>query len=74
MSSSERIDDGTVAIEEALSRIGERISESEAAGEICKCKEGMFALAATRRQLFGGGCFFRGGKETSRSNGCAAWR
>src|SRR5947209_2523370 len=44
-------------IEEALSRIGEPISEAQAklaALEDCECKEGMFALAATRRRFFGG--------------------
>src|SRR4051812_29037712 len=44
------------AIEEALSRLGERITEAQAknvaALEDCDCKEGMFALAATRRQVF----------------------
>ena len=55
--SSERTDATTTAIEEALGRIGERISEGEATAEVCKCKEGMFALAATRRQLFGGAGF-----------------
>ena len=44
-------------LEEALSRIGEPITESQARGiaalEGCDCKEGMFALAATRRGLFG---------------------
>src|ERR1044071_1078268 len=46
------------AIEEALSRLGEPITEAQAknvaALEDCDCKEGMFALAATRRQLFAG--------------------
>src|SRR5215471_12911120 len=45
------------AIEDALRRIGEPITETEArvaALEDCECKEGMFALAATRRQLFAG--------------------
>jgi sulfane dehydrogenase subunit SoxC len=51
---SERDDEKTAPIEEALGRIGERISEAEAASEICECRQGMFALAATRRQLFGG--------------------
>ena len=51
---SERLDARTAAIEEALGRIGERISEAEAAAEVCECRRGMFALAATRRQLFGG--------------------
>src|SRR5262249_53910332 len=55
--SSERTDATTTAIEEALGRIGERISEGEATAEVCKCKEGMFALAATRRQLFGSAGF-----------------
>jgi len=48
----------TRAIDEALSRIGKPIPEAQAryvaALEDCECKEGMFALAATRRQLFGG--------------------
>src|SRR5437764_9550103 len=46
------------AAEEALSRLGEPITEAQAeaiaALEDCACKEGMFALAATRRQLFAG--------------------
>src|SRR3954453_534044 len=45
------------AIEQALRRIGEPITEAQAkaaALEDCACKEGMFALAATRRQLFAG--------------------
>src|SRR5215207_7273935 len=45
------------SIEQALSRIGEPITEAQAktaALEDCACKEGMFALAATRRQLFAG--------------------
>jgi sulfane dehydrogenase subunit SoxC len=50
----ERDDEKTAAIEEALGRIGERLSESEAASELCECRQGMFALAATRRHLFGG--------------------
>jgi sulfane dehydrogenase subunit SoxC len=45
-------------LEEALSRIGERISEAQARKlavlEECDCKEGMFALAATRRRILGG--------------------
>ena len=48
----------TRAIDEALSRIGKPIPEAQAryvaALEDCECNEGMFALAATRRQLFGG--------------------
>jgi hypothetical protein len=48
----------TRAIEEALSRLGQPITEGQArnvaALEDCDCKDGMFALAATRRQLFAG--------------------
>ena len=51
---SDRDDARAAAIEEALGGIGQRISEAEAASEVCECKQGMFALAATRRQLFGG--------------------
>src|SRR5258706_5041177 len=50
---TERVDARTAEIEQALGHIGERISE-EAAAEVCECRQGMFALAATRRQLFGG--------------------
>ena len=46
------------AIETALARIGEPITEARckdfALLEDCECKQGMFALAATRRGLFGG--------------------
>ena len=46
------------ALEEALGRIGARISEAQARKlavvEECDCKEGMFALAATRRRMLGG--------------------
>jgi sulfane dehydrogenase subunit SoxC len=46
------------AIEQALARIGQPVTESQAlelaAREDCDCKQGMFALAATRRQMFGG--------------------
>jgi sulfane dehydrogenase subunit SoxC len=55
---SERMEAKAKAIEEALGRIGEPISEAQAKDlavrEDCDCKEGMFALAGTRRQLFGG--------------------
>ena len=55
---SERVDAKTKAIEDALSRLGEPVTEAQAkalaAREDCECKEGMFALAATRRQMFGG--------------------
>ena len=50
---SERVDAKTKAIEDALSRLGEPVTEAQAkalaAREDCECKEGMFALAATRR-------------------------
>ena len=55
---SERLNTKARAIKEALSRIGEPISEAQAkniaAQEDCECKDGMFALAATRRQIFAG--------------------
>src|SRR6266436_5512937 len=54
---SQHPDADVLAIEDALSRIGEPITEAlanAAALEGCECKEGMFALAATRRQLFAG--------------------
>jgi sulfane dehydrogenase subunit SoxC len=55
---SERLNTKARAIQEALSRIGEPISEAQAkniaAPEDCACKDGMFALAATRRQIFAG--------------------
>jgi len=48
----------SAAVEAALRSIGEPISEAQAkeiaALEDCECKEGMFALAATRRHLFTG--------------------
>ena len=46
------------SIEAALRRIGESITEAQAkefaAREQCDCRDGMFALAPTRRGLFGG--------------------
>ena len=43
-------------IEQALARIGEPITEAQAqqlaAAEDCDCKDGMFALAPSRRQMF----------------------
>src|ERR671912_2308469 len=46
------------AFEEALSQIGQSISEAEARvlaeHEECDCKQGMFALAPNRRQMFSG--------------------
>ena len=54
----ERMDAKARAIEEALGRLGEPITEDRArelaTREACECREGMFALAATRRGLFGG--------------------
>jgi sulfane dehydrogenase subunit SoxC len=44
-------------IEEALRQIGEPVTEAQAklaALEDCDCKEGMFALTATRRRFFAG--------------------
>jgi len=56
--SNELLEGQARAIERALSRIGEPISEEEVrrleTREHCECRRGMFALAATRRQLFGG--------------------
>jgi sulfane dehydrogenase subunit SoxC len=56
--SSEHLDAKARAIDEALGRIGQPIAEAQAkriaALEDCECKDGMFALAATRRQLFAG--------------------
>ena len=46
------------AIEQALARIGTPITEAQAqqlaAAEDCDCKDGMFALAPSRRQMFSG--------------------
>ena len=54
----ERLNSKARAIEEALGRLGQPITEAQAKDvaslEDCDCKDGMFALAATRRQLFGG--------------------
>jgi sulfane dehydrogenase subunit SoxC len=45
-------------VEQALARLGEPVTEAQARAvavrEDCDCKEGMFALAPSRRQLFGG--------------------
>ena len=55
---NEPIEERAQAIEKALSRIGQPIGEEEARRlverEACECRQGMFALAATRRQMFGG--------------------
>ena len=56
---SENVEAATEArtMQEALSQIGEPVSEAQAkfaALEDCECKEGMFALAATRRRFFAG--------------------
>jgi hypothetical protein len=54
----ERLDTKARAIEEALGRLGTPIIEAQArelaALEDCACKEGMFALAPSRRQLVAG--------------------
>ncbi|MGZ3290882.1 MAG: molybdopterin-dependent oxidoreductase, partial [Xanthobacteraceae bacterium] len=54
----ERLETKSRAIEEALGRLGQPITEGQArdvaALEDCDCKDGMFALAANRRQLFSG--------------------
>jgi sulfane dehydrogenase subunit SoxC len=54
----ERTTARALEIERALAYLGEPISEAQArdlaAQEDCACKEGMFALAPSRRQLFGG--------------------
>jgi sulfane dehydrogenase subunit SoxC len=46
------------ALEKALGRIGQPVSEAEARAlaerEACDCRQGMFALAPSRRQMFGG--------------------
>ncbi len=53
-----RLDPKARAIEAALRRIGEPITEAQARElaslEDCNCRDGMFALATTRRQLFAG--------------------
>jgi sulfane dehydrogenase subunit SoxC len=55
---ADRTDARARDIEQALARLGEPVSETQArelaAQEDCDCKEGMFALAPSRRQLFGG--------------------
>src|SRR5204863_3337684 len=55
---SEHLGTKTRAIKTALRRLGEPITEAQAkhvaALEDCDCKDGMFALAATRRSLFAG--------------------
>jgi sulfane dehydrogenase subunit SoxC len=54
-SDSDDIDTAARALEAALARIGEPITEAQAreiaALEDCECKEGMFALATSRRAL-----------------------
>ena len=54
-SDSDHIDTAARALEAALARIGEPITEAQAreiaALEDCECKEGMFALATSRRAL-----------------------
>jgi sulfane dehydrogenase subunit SoxC len=54
----ERLDAKAEAIEAALRRVGQPITEAQArkvaALEDCDCRDGMFALTASRRQLFAG--------------------
>ena len=54
----ERLDTKSRAIEEALGRLGQPITEGQArdvaALEDCDCKDGMFALAPSRRRLLAG--------------------
>src|SRR5262249_39440903 len=53
-SDSDHVDTTARALEAALARIGEPITEAQAkiaALEDCECKEGMFALATSRRAL-----------------------
>ena len=57
-SESERLNSKSRAVEDALGRIGKSITETQAkqvaALQDCECKDGMFALAASRRQFFAG--------------------
>jgi sulfane dehydrogenase subunit SoxC len=48
--------DATTEVEQAIAQLGERITEAQEREmrEHCECKQGMFALAPSRRQLFGG--------------------
>src|SRR6185295_5224049 len=59
-----RIDDKAQAIATALAQIGEPISEAAARDladrEACECRDGMFALAPSRRALFGGAALVAG--------------
>lgn len=57
MRSTDIEDTKSQQIDEALGRLGQPITETQAmiaALEDCECKTGMFSLAATRRQLFHG--------------------
>lgn len=55
---SQRVNAKAQEIEQALARLGEPVSEAQAralaAAQDCDCKDGMFALTPSRRQLFGG--------------------
>src|SRR5262245_22229875 len=55
---SKHSDSKARAVEEALGRLGEPITEAQAkslaASEDCDCKDGMFALAPSRRGLLAG--------------------
>jgi sulfane dehydrogenase subunit SoxC len=50
--------DAKTKVEQAIAQLGEGITEAQAremgVREDCECKQGMFALAPSRRQLFGG--------------------
>ena len=53
---SQSHDANAEAIDQALRRIGEPVTEAQVEAlerEDCECKQGMFALAATRRGVFG---------------------
>ncbi len=53
---SQSYDANAEAIDQALRRIGEPVTEEQVEAlerEDCECKQGMFALAATRRGVFG---------------------
>src|SRR5215472_2625558 len=50
--------DAKTEVKQAIAQLGEGITEAQAreigVREDCECKQGMFALAPSRRQLFGG--------------------
>lgn len=57
----EPVDVRAEALEKALSCIGQPVTEAKARElaerEACECRQGMFALAPSRRQMFGGASF-----------------